>query len=155
MTPTNELKKAEKSGKYYPSQIAESFISYKKTKQAVVGYINKFFNKEVVDYGKVMEVNKEISMRQKEIEDPSVGIRDKQDAAFNSIVSTSLVYYLSKEASKRQKARWLPSRSGNASLDHIRNYYKIFYLDEGIDGELPGERPNCKCGYELVKEDEE
>lgn len=151
MTPNQEIKKAEKKGVYYPSEIANSFASYKKTKKQVVLYINKYFNAEVVDYAEVVEVNKKISERQKEIEDPSVGVRDKQDTAFESIVATSLVHYLTK-GKERQKAIWLPSSSDNPSIDHIDNYYKEFYLDEGINGELPAERPSCKCGYKLIED---
>ncbi len=152
VNPIKELDKAKKKGIFYPSDLAKSFIDNgKSTKQTVLS-INRYFNDDIIDYKEVIKVNKEISKRQKSIENPTIGIREKQYQAFNSIVSTSLVQELSKESDKRQKAIWLPSSSDIPSIDHLKNYYEEFYLDEGIDGELPGERINCQCGYRLIED---
>lgn len=150
MNPINLLKKADKKGVYYPNEIATSFIKegYGAKKTSLM--INKFYNDDVIDYGKINKINKKISKQQKKIENPTTGILEKQYYATTSFISYSIVEKVVDDSDKRQKAIWLPSESDNPSLDHIDNYYEEFYLDEGIDNELPAQRPNCKCGFKLI-----
>jgi uncharacterized protein YdiU (UPF0061 family) len=47
------------------------------------------------------------------------------------------------------KAIWEKTTSRVPREEHLKNDGKEFFLDKGIDGELPGQLPNCKCGMSL------
>lgn len=149
--PKSVLKSSLRTGEIYPSEIASSFVNGGYTAKQTALTINKQLNNDIVDYGEIAKVNKKIAKNQKNIENPEVSIVEKQKTATKSIVATSIAEAIAKGGG-RQKAIWLPSSSGNPSLDHMQNYGREFYLDEGIDGEIPGERPNCQCGFLLVED---
>lgn len=50
------------------------------------------------------------------------------------------------------KYRWLPSDAGTPDPEHQLNYGLIFTL--GV-GEAPGDRIGCRCGMEILTDDEE
>lgn len=56
-------------------------------------------------------------------------------------------------------ARWLPSDSDNPSITHEEFYFKIFKVSKGLYDKnygayvIAGERPNCKCGMEILNEE--
>jgi hypothetical protein len=149
--PKSVLKSSLNTGEIYPSEIASSFVDGGYTAKQTALTINKQLNNDIVDYSEISKVNKKIAKNQKNIDDPQVSIAEKQKTATKSIVATSIAEAVAKGGG-RQKAIWLPSSSGNPSLDHMQNYGREFYLDEGIDGEIPGERPNCQCGFLLIED---
>jgi hypothetical protein len=53
-----------------------------------------------------------------------------------------------------QKARWLPSDAEEPRPEHQLNYGKTYVIGEGIDGVEPGDEYGCKCGVEILNEDE-
>lgn len=55
---------------------------------------------------------------------------------------------------KGQKARWLPSDADDPRPEHQANYGKTFIIGEGIGGIEPGDEPGCKCGVEILNENE-
>jgi hypothetical protein len=149
--PKSVLKSSLKTGEIYPSEIASSFVDGGYTAKQTALTINKQLNNDIVDYNEIAKFNKKIAKNQKNIDDPQASIAEKQKTATKSIVATSIAEAIVKGGG-RQKAIWLPSSSGNPSLDHMQNYGREFYLDEGIDGEIPGERPNCQCGFLLIED---
>jgi hypothetical protein len=153
MSALKELSKAKKKGIFYPSELATNFVNEYTPKKAVIS-INAFYNNMVVDYDEVKEIFKKISLKQKLIDNPTSSITNKKDTALTSYIANAIAYQEVKE-NEGAKAIWLASSSSNPSIDHLSNYDKIFYLGEGIDGEIPAERPNCQCGFSIIKNKEQ
>jgi len=105
----------------------------------------------VVNYDEVKSIFKEISKKQKLIDNPTTLVSVKKETALTSYIANAIAFQEAKE-NKYARAIWLASSSDNPSIDHLENYNKVFYLDEGIDGEIPAERPNCQCGFSIIKE---
>lgn len=53
-----------------------------------------------------------------------------------------------------QKARWLPSDAEEPRPEHQKYYGKVYTIGEGIDGLEPGDEYGCKCGVEILTDDE-
>lgn len=52
-----------------------------------------------------------------------------------------------KENYEGEQYEWLPSDAEEPDPEHQLNYGKIFTVGEG---EMPGERPGCKCGMRIL-----
>jgi hypothetical protein len=67
-------------------------------------------------------------------------------------LTTSYYNQKIKEPYKTDYAIWLPSKSPSktASIEHIANYGEIFKINEGINGDYPSKRKNCKCGLRIL-----
>jgi len=144
-----ELAKAKKKRVFFPNELATLFVE-EYTPAKAVTTINAYYNNMVINFEEIKQINKRISKNQKKYQNPTTSIKSKQETALKSFIATSIAFQEAKE-SEGAKAEWLPSESDNPSLDHLDNYGKIFYLDEGIDGEIPAERPNCQCGFRIIK----
>jgi len=149
MTALKELSKAKKKGVFFPSELATNFVDEYTPKKAVIT-INAFYNDMVVNYDEVKSIFKEISRKQKLIDNPTTLVSVKKETALTSYIANAIAFQEAKE-NKDARAIWLASSSDNPSIDHLENYNKVFYLDEGIDGEIPAERPNCQCGFSIIK----
>jgi len=150
MTALKELSRAKKKGVFFPNELAKKFVDEYTPKKAVIG-INAFYNNMVVNYDEVKSIFKEISKKQKLIDNPTTLVSVKKETALTSYIANAIAFQEAKE-NKYARAIWLASSSDNPSIDHLENYNKVFYLDEGIDGEIPAERPNCQCGFSIIKE---
>ncbi len=140
------LKKSLNNGVIFPTKIAKSLIKSSSGTKNVIDKVNKVLEYEAISYKDTKDVYKDIkSKKNKSI----LGLKERYDLALIDIVANSILNEL-KDTSKRQKAIWLPSGSSNPSLEHMANYGEEFYLDEGINGELPAERYNCQCGLRLI-----
>jgi len=144
-----ELNKSKKKGVFFPNELATYFVDEYTPYQSIKA-INGFYNKMVIDFDDVKKINKKIQLKQKTFDNPSTSTKDKQKTALTSFIATSIAFQEVKE-NDGVKAEWLASESDNPSLDHLDNYGKVFFLDEGIDGEIPAERPNCQCGFRIIK----
>lgn len=145
-----ELNKSKNKGIFFPNELATYFVD-EYTPYQSINVINGYYNNMVINYDEVKEINKKISSNQKKYENTTTSIKSKQETALVSFIATSISYQEVK-LNEGVKAEWLASDSDNPSSDHMDNYGKIFYLDEGIDGEIPAERPNCRCGFRIIKE---
>jgi len=60
-----------------------------------------------------------------------------------------------KEEHEGEFYRWLPSSAEEPDPEHQLLYGKIFKVGEGDkEGNMPAERYGCKCGMEILTEDE-
>ena len=70
-------------------------------------------------------------------------------------VQNEVVFQISNEIKSKyegEQYEWLPSDAEEPDPEHQLNYGKVFTIG---DGEMPGERPGCKCGMRiLVKQTE-
>ena len=69
-------------------------------------------------------------------------------------VQNAVVFQISQEIGskyKGEKYRWLPSDADEPDPEHQVKYGEIFIVGEG---EMPGERYGCRCGMEILTEDE-
>lgn len=81
-------------------------------------------------------------------------VNDKLLTTVNNVVAQDVAEDLRDAGKKRRIVmRWIPSSSSNPDPNHEKNYGETFYLDKGVDGELPGERFGCQCGMEFVREE--
>ena len=140
------LKKSLKTGVIFPTKIAKGLLESSNGTKSVINKINKVLEYEAINYKNTKEIYKDI--KNKDIK-TTLGLKERYDLALINIVSNSILDNI-KNTSKRQKAIWLPSGSSNPSLEHMANYGEEFYLDEGINGELPSQRYNCQCGLRLI-----
>lgn len=60
-----------------------------------------------------------------------------------------------KQKYRGQKARWLPSDAEEPRPEHQKNYGKVYVIGEGIDGVEPGDEWGCKCGVEILTDENE
>lgn len=70
-------------------------------------------------------------------------------------VQNAVVFQISekiKENYAGQRYRWLPSDANEQDPEHALNYGKIFVVGEG---EMPGERYGCRCGMEILTDENE
>lgn len=89
--------------------------------------------------------SKEDSDLKKEfIKDPALLIQRVQNAVVFEITQEIRGKYLG------ESYRWLPSDADEPDPEHQLNYGKVFQIDEG---EMPGDRPGCRCGMEILVED--
>lgn len=146
-TPATELEKALKKGVIFPSEIAKYYQTAGYGAKKTATSINAVFNSNVVNYNDINKVFDSISKKQESIATPTASVNEKKTTALNSIVATSLAQQISKDLPKDTIAIWTASSSANPSLSHMAYYGREFVLSEGINGELPGERPNCQCGF--------
>lgn len=54
-----------------------------------------------------------------------------------------------------QRAIWLPSDAEEPRPEHQLNYGKEYTIGEGIDGIEPGDEYGCRCGIEIITDDNE
>lgn len=54
-----------------------------------------------------------------------------------------------------QKARWLPSDAEEPRPEHQLNYGKVYVIGEGINGVEPGDEPGCRCGVEILTNEDQ
>jgi hypothetical protein len=157
MKATLQIKKSLKKGVIYPNELASIIVEETKTPKNTTIAVNAILGKGSLKYKEVKSVYKDISTKQKEIEDPTTDTADKQKMALTSMVATSINNSVKESLPDRTLCIWVASSSDNPSIDHVANYGEEFYLDEGIDGEIPGQRPNCQCGYIIksIPKDEE
>ncbi len=113
--------------------------------------LNTYFKGEVLTTDEINKILLDVKENYKKVGNPSVSLEQMNYYAVTSLVSSTITKEIAKENNTNQ-AKWLPSGSSNPSLAHMENYGEIFNLDEGIDGELPAERPNCQCGFSIIKE---
>lgn len=72
-------------------------------------------------------------------------------------VQNAAVFELGKEVRSQYRgelARWLPSDAQEPDPLHQLNYGEIFQIGVGINGEEPGERYGCRCGMEILVEED-
>lgn len=149
--PVKYLKKSMDKGVVYPHEIALNFVEKYTPKQVALKVNKTLGGRDYVNYSEINRVRKKIEVQQKKIEDPESSSVDKKKLATTNIVAESILdYFIAKKPST--KCEWLASSSSNPSLDHVANYGELFYLDEGIDGDLPGRRPNCQCGFRIIED---
>jgi len=73
-------------------------------------------------------------------------------------VQNEVVYQVHQGIKKKyggQRARWLPSDAEEPRPEHQANYGKIYIIGEGINGIEPGDEWGCKCGVEILTDDDE
>lgn len=148
--PLTLLNKQKARNKIYPSEIAKAYYDKGYTPKRVAMELNTYFKGEVLTTDEINRVLLEVKKRHNKFEFTTVSSKKMQYYALTSLVSSTLTKEIAKENNTKQ-AKWLPSGAGDPSLAHMENYGEIFNLDEGIDGELPGERPNCQCGFSIIK----
>lgn len=78
------------------------------------------------------------------IKDPALLIQRVQNAVVFEITQEIRGKYYG------ERYRWLPSDADEPDPEHQLNYGKVFQIDEG---EMPGDRPGCRCGMEILVED--
>jgi len=149
--PLTILNKQKAKNKIYPSEISKAYYEKKYTPNQIAMELNTYFKGSVLTTDEINQVLLDVKKQHKEVENSSVDLKQKQYYAITSLVSSTITKETAKE-NKSNKAKWLPSGSVNPSLAHIENYGEIFDLDEGIGGELPAQRPNCQCGFSIIKE---
>lgn len=145
------LKKQKAKNKIYPSEISKAYYNKKYKPKQIAMELNTYFNGRVLTTDEINKVLLEVKKQHKKVENSSVDLKQKQYYAITSLVANIIASAIAKE-NKSNKAKWLPSGSNTPSLSHIENYGEIFDLDSGIDGELPAQRPNCQCGFSIIKE---
>ena len=144
-------KKQLATGVIYPSKLAKSFIKQGGGAKTILNRVNKALGGDYASYGETKDVFKAIKKEAKLIKNATVGLREKYNYALTNIIANAVLNKATTDEQERKKAVWLPSGSANPSLIHMKNYGEEFYLDEGIDGEIPGQRYNCQCGLRIVK----
>ena len=149
--PLTLLNKQKAKNKIYPSEISKAYYDKGYSPNKIAMELNTYFKGSVLTTDEINQMLLDVKKQHKEIEESSVDLKQKQYYAITSLVSSTITKEVAKE-NKSNKAKWLPSGSSNPSLSHIENYGEIFDLDEGIDGELPAQRPNCQCGFSIIKE---
>lgn len=152
MTPIRLLKKQINKNKIFPNEVARLYAEKKYSPKKISLEINTFFKKDVLTPEEVTNILIDVKKQDKLAEKSTVSLQQKQFYAITSIVASTIVTSISKD-NKNKQAKWLPSSSSNPSLAHMENYGEVFNLDEGINGELPGERPNCQCGFTILNND--
>lgn len=143
-------KKQLATGVIYPSKLAKSFIKQGGGAKTILNKVNKGLGGEYTNYKETKDVFSSIKKEAKNIKSATIGLRDKYNLALTNIIASAVINKVTTDNQERKKAIWLPSGSNNPSLIHMKNYGEEFYLDEGIDGELPGQRYNCQCGMRLL-----
>ena len=77
----------------------------------------------------------------------------KITTSLTNIIKQDLIEEVKDYANATNKpvmAEWIASSSDNPDPDHEKNYGEIFDINEGINGELPGERYGCQCSFRLI-----
>ena len=152
------LKKVIKTNKaIYPRDIAKDYVDKNKVnfakKKNIVDFLKKasfsFLAENLTNKNAENIVNK-IDTYYKSLENSQFTKTEKRENLIENVVNDNLVEGI-KEAYKGKKAIWLPSESDNPDPEHIINYGVEFYIDEGINGELPSERFGCKCGIQIIE----
>lgn len=72
-------------------------------------------------------------------------------------VQNAVVFQIHEEIKQKyrgEKARWLPSDAEEPRPEHQLYYGKVYTIGEGINGVEPGDKPGCKCGVEILTQDE-
>lgn len=70
-------------------------------------------------------------------------------------VQNEVVFQISEQIQYKYRGesyRWLPSSAEEPDPEHQLNYGKTFVIGEG---EMPGQRPGCQCGMEILVEGKE
>ena len=150
----NSLIASINSGILYPNLIAGNFLKNKKIKNKkqainVAIQVNSVLGGNL-NKAKITKTINNIDAYYKEIKNPTKNINEVRKKTLQNEFSVVLLNNIPK---KFKKFIWLPSDSGNPSFDHMQYYGMEFSLESGADGNglLPGERPNCQCGMQLVE----
>jgi hypothetical protein len=148
--PLKILNKQLSKNKIYPSEVARVYAKKGYSPSKIALELNTYFKKEVLTSEEINNILLEVKKQHKLVENSEVSLSQKKYYATTSIVSSVITENIAKE-NENSQAIWLASGSSNPSFSHLENYNKVFNLDEGIDGELPAERPNCQCGFSIIK----
>lgn len=83
---------------------------------------------------------------------------EKKPAQLIQRVQNAIVYEISGEIKNKYRGemyRWLPSDADEADPEHQLLYGKVFNMGEGdSEGNIPGERYGCRCGMEILTDEE-
>ena len=69
----------------------------------------------------------------------------------NTVITSDLENFQKQNIDKL--FRWLPSGAKQPDDRHMQFYGKTYAVANPPDGELPGQRPGCQCGLELLDEE--
>lgn len=143
---------AKSRGIFYPQVLAKDYLKGKKiTVKNVVkklAQVDDALNVNV-SAGFLGSVAKKTEKLHKKVENTKIST----ETAIKNSLQFNLAYSILEvvlQENKNKMAVWIPSESENPSLEHMANYGKIFNLQDGVDGDLPGKRPNCRCGIKII-----
>ena len=143
--PTYPLNDIQKVTNQFPTSLSQSYTSL-----AIKG-VEDAYNISVSyeEYNKILLESKDY------YKDKEVDTKQKKQSYKNTVdynLTTSYYNQKIKEPYKTDYAIWLPSKSPSktASIEHIANYGEIFKINEGINGDYPSKRKNCKCGLRIL-----
>ena len=69
----------------------------------------------------------------------------------NTVITSDLENFQKQNIDKL--FRWLPSGAKQPDDRHMQFYGKTYAVANPPDGELPGQRPGCQCGLELLQDE--
>lgn len=96
-----------------------------------------------------------------ELRDDGIPVGEAKDEVLNdarlmiSRVQNAVVTEVTervREKYRGERYRWLPSDAEEPDPEHQLKYGKVFRIG---DGEMPGDRFGCRCGMEILVEDDE
>ena len=145
----------------YPLDLVEETI-----KKFTVELNQTYINQVVNYFNRTQDINLTIDFYYNLLKESKVYFKEsevdqaKQKELFKQTVDYNLTtQYMEQkviEPYKTNYAVWLPSSSPRktASIEHIANYGKTFIVGEGINGDYPSKRKNCRCGIKILMSDE-
>jgi hypothetical protein len=125
-------------------------LTLKKAALAFVDAINVVSKKEVTNVAlKVLREYKKMDLSTSEKAELA-----KNPKLLIQRVQNDVVFQITegiKDKYSGEKYRWLASDAEEPDPEHQLNYGKVFTVGEG---EMPGERPGCRCGLEILVDGE-
>lgn len=151
--------------KVEPSELVNSFASSKKIKRmfasrglnlkrTALAFLNQY---DFLDKTSVLEIALRVirdydkrlakeGVTQKDIKkDPKLLVQRVQNEVVTQVSDRIRTKYRGK------KYRWLPSNAEEPDPQHQLRYGKIYTIGRG---EMPGDRYGCKCGMEILVDDD-
>lgn len=150
--------------KYQPDKLLEKMAPASKIKKmmtkgvslkrAALGFLD---DSEVISKKSVADVALKTLKSYRERIDADSEVKDEirnDPKLLINRVQNEIVMQISNEIKSKytgEKYRWLPSDADEPDPEHQAKYGEIFTVG---DGEMPGERYGCRCGMEILTEDE-
>ena len=148
--------------RYEPSKIIRKIAPEKKIKNLVskrgalkktaLSFVDGF---DVFDKKRVSEVALKVLKGYKDRDIDRDELKDilKDPRQLIQRVQNEIVLQVSESIKEKYAGEfytWLPSSAEEADPEHQENYGRKFQIG---DGEMPGERPGCQCGMEIITDD--